>query len=159
MNTHVILVGTDLEATGDEAIRRGLVQLAAGHSRAMHVVHVIEIPEGLLPSEDPVDEPDVRTSRMLRDNLKTRIAQVALREHLPYDRDLVHVEIRKGRIADALIGAAQELDAETLIVGSHGRRGVRRLLAGSVAETLVRHAPCSVLVARRGAHDAAPQRD
>jgi nucleotide-binding universal stress UspA family protein len=43
---------------------------------------------------------------------------------------------------------AREWAAEMIVIGSHGRAGVTRLLLGSVAEAVVRHAPCPVLVVR-----------
>lgn len=58
-----------------------------------------------------------------------------------------------GQHADDLIAAAVEASgADLLVLGSHGRRGVRRLLIGSVAENLVRKVTVSVLIVR-GLHD------
>jgi nucleotide-binding universal stress UspA family protein len=58
-----------------------------------------------------------------------------------------------GEHADDLIAAAVESSgADLLVLGSHGRRGVRRLLIGSVAENLVRKVTVSVLIVR-GLHD------
>lgn len=49
---------------------------------------------------------------------------------------------------DAVLQAANDLKAELIVLGTHGRRGIRRALLGSVAETVVRTAPCPVLVVR-----------
>lgn len=43
---------------------------------------------------------------------------------------------------------ARTLDAQVIVVGSHGRTGMRRLLLGSVAEKIIGYAPCPVLVAK-----------
>jgi nucleotide-binding universal stress UspA family protein len=48
----------------------------------------------------------------------------------------------------AIIDAATEWPADLIVMGSHGRRGIDRLLMGSVAEAVVRHAPCSVQIHR-----------
>ena len=48
----------------------------------------------------------------------------------------------------AIVEAAQEWPADLIVIGSHGRRGLDRLLLGSVAESVVRHAPCSVSIVR-----------
>lgn len=48
----------------------------------------------------------------------------------------------------AIIDAAREWPADLIVLGSHGRRGFERLLLGSVAESVVRHAPCSVDIVR-----------
>lgn len=49
-----------------------------------------------------------------------------------------------------LVESAIAEEADLLIVGSHGRTGIARLLMGSVASYVVTHAPCSVLVVRLG---------
>lgn len=49
---------------------------------------------------------------------------------------------------DAIIDTAKEWYADLIVVGSHGRRGVSRFLMGSVSQTVVAHAPCSVAVIR-----------
>ncbi|MCK7496637.1 MAG: universal stress protein [Comamonadaceae bacterium] len=55
---------------------------------------------------------------------------------------------RPGNTADQIAEAADAAKVELLVVGSHGRRGVQRLLLGSVAERLVRKANVSVLIVR-----------
>ncbi len=47
-----------------------------------------------------------------------------------------------------IVEAAREWPADLIVMGSHGRRGLDRLLIGSVAEAVVRHAPCSVDIVR-----------
>jgi nucleotide-binding universal stress UspA family protein len=57
--------------------------------------------------------------------------------------------LRDGMAAPAILSAASELPAQLLVVGTHGRTGLSRIIAlGSVAEAVVRAAPCSVLVLR-----------
>jgi nucleotide-binding universal stress UspA family protein len=51
----------------------------------------------------------------------------------------------------ALVDAAKSLPADLVVVGSHGRSGLSKLLLGSVATHVVTHAPCSVLVVKRQA--------
>jgi nucleotide-binding universal stress UspA family protein len=54
-----------------------------------------------------------------------------------------------GPAAPAILSAASELPAQLLVVGTHGRTGLNRIMAlGSVAQAVVRTAPCSVLVVR-----------
>ena len=48
----------------------------------------------------------------------------------------------------AIVDAARSWKADVIVMGSHGRRGLDRLLLGSVAESVVRHAPCSVHIVR-----------
>ena len=58
--------------------------------------------------------------------------------------------LREGKPADEIIKAARERDAQLIVIGTHGRSGLQRVLMGSTAEGVVRHAPCPVLVARVG---------
>jgi len=53
-----------------------------------------------------------------------------------------------GNPAAEIVKTASEWSADVIVIGSHGRRGVERVLMGSVAEAVMRHAPCSVLVVR-----------
>ena len=55
---------------------------------------------------------------------------------------------RVGRPAPQILEAAQEWRADLVVISSHGRHGVKRVLLGSVAEEVVRHASCPVLVVR-----------
>ncbi|MGZ3586369.1 MAG: universal stress protein [Candidatus Limnocylindrales bacterium] len=58
-------------------------------------------------------------------------------------------ETREGDPAHELVHAAHEHDSDLVVVGSHGRTGLARLLLGSVARNVLLEAPCSVLVVRR----------
>ena len=61
------------------------------------------------------------------------------------DRIRVRGAVGEGPAAVAIVGAAKRYRAHMIVVGTHGRSGVRRLLIGSVAERVVRMAPCPVL--------------
>lgn len=60
-------------------------------------------------------------------------------------------EVRAGSPASVVVAFATEWDADLVIMGSHGRTGLARLLLGSVARNVLHHASCSVLVIRRHA--------
>lgn len=53
-----------------------------------------------------------------------------------------------GKPAAEIVKTAKEWPADIIVIGSHGRSGVGRVVLGSVAEAVMRHAPCSVLVVR-----------
>jgi nucleotide-binding universal stress UspA family protein len=55
--------------------------------------------------------------------------------------------------AHEIINFAEEIRADVIVVGTHGRSGVPRLLMGSVAEDVVRSAPCPVLVVHKNEHE------
>jgi len=60
----------------------------------------------------------------------------------------VDTTVRQGDPRVEIVDEAERWGADLVILGSHGRTGVKRWLMGSVAEYVVRHAPCSVEVAR-----------
>ena len=57
-------------------------------------------------------------------------------------------EVQPGRVCDVVAEQAKAFEADLIVVGTHGRRGVSRLLVGSAAEQIVRMAPVPVLVVR-----------
>jgi nucleotide-binding universal stress UspA family protein len=70
----------------------------------------------------------------------------AIRLHLPQGNTREFVEI--GGAASEIVKAAKDWPADLIVIGSHGRSGLKRALLGSVAEAVMRHAPCPVLVVR-----------
>lgn len=76
-----------------------------------------------------------------------RATLAALAKDLPQAEQIV----RRGKPADEVLKVAEERGADLIVVGTHGRSGVRRVLMGSTAEDIMRHAPCPVLVVRAAA--------
>lgn len=73
------------------------------------------------------------------------------------DFERVCMHERRGEAAHEIVQLAVDLEADLVMVGTHCRRGVERLLLGSVAERVVRTAPCPVLVVRPKAASNIPQ--
>jgi nucleotide-binding universal stress UspA family protein len=71
------------------------------------------------------------------------LASVAQRSPLQ-PRPLEFLQIGKPSVE--IVKAAAEWPADLIVIGSHGRRGIERAMLGSVAEAVLRHAPCPVLV-------------
>ena len=61
--------------------------------------------------------------------------------------------VRIGQPAHEIVETARELKTDLIIVSTHGNTGLKHLLLGSVAENVVRHAPCPVLVVREHEHE------
>lgn len=80
-------------------------------------------------------------------------AEIALRAHddLAVDGRPVEYSVPVGAPAAQVIDAATAYGADLIVLGSHGRTGLRRLVLGSVARSVLLHAPCSVLIVRRPA--------
>ena len=56
---------------------------------------------------------------------------------------------KEGIPADEIVSTAEDMDVDLIVVGSFGRSALEKLLLGSVAEKVIRHAPCPVLVVRQ----------
>lgn len=63
--------------------------------------------------------------------------------------NVIRTHVAHGRPADVILDLALTVDADLIAIPSHGRRGMPRLLLGSVAEEVVRRASCAVLVLRK----------
>ncbi|MBI3004473.1 MAG: universal stress protein [Ignavibacteriales bacterium] len=72
--------------------------------------------------------------------------------HLLMDKDLIirsiKILVRNGSAAEEIVKAAREMDADLIVMSTHGRTGVRRTVIGSVAERVVRYALCPVLTVK-----------
>lgn len=67
---------------------------------------------------------------------------------LTFGKPNVSAEIREGYVTDTILESAKEWPADLIVVGSHGRTGLTRLLLGSVSEAVVSQAPCSVEIVK-----------
>lgn len=77
-------------------------------------------------------------------------ARQALRQRLADDKySAVNLEVILGEAAHSIADFAEQHQAQLIVIPSHGRRGITRLLMGSVAERVVRLAHCPVLVLRQ----------
>lgn len=74
----------------------------------------------------------------------------SLRESLP--KNAISNMVATGPAAPTIVSCARDWSADLIIVGSHGRKGMSKLLLGSVAEDVMKLAPCSVQIVRHGAN-------
>lgn len=138
-----VLIASDLSEASDEALKQG-VELAAGGPVAL--CHVI---------------PDLGTHALLAQDYGADVnAQVALQPRLadalaaqfarlfPGTEATPELFIEQGSDYDQILHRAETWGAELIALGTHGRRGLKRWLLGSVADQVVRAAHSPVLVAR-----------
>jgi nucleotide-binding universal stress UspA family protein len=145
LQINMILVPCDFSASSESALHWA-VGLADDWGAKLVMVHV-------LPVFSLVDElhtrfllelPQLETA--LVNETKTRLEECATR----HAKRTVAVDIRVA-LGDAwweICRVAKRESADLIVMGSHGHTGVAALALGSVAERVVRHAPCSVLVIR-----------
>lgn len=65
----------------------------------------------------------------------------------------IHAEMREGVAAEEIVDAEKALDADLIVIGTHGYTGWKHLCIGSTAEQVVRTAPCPVLTVKEKEHD------
>jgi len=135
------LVATDFSPAAAKALARASNVIAAG--TAIEVVHAWQLPAGswgaTLLGQARFPWSTVRDAVL--SSAKTQADKIVADPDHP-----LHVELVQGPPASVITGTAERGAHDLIIVGAHGNRGFRRLLLGSVAESTVRHAPCSVLV-------------
>jgi nucleotide-binding universal stress UspA family protein len=144
----VVVVGVDFHACSDEGVLAALRMLSDGSADKVHLLHVLD-PRDVI---DSMDVPVMQTADEVLEHapgvLRERVAALSARYGIEVERGRVVTHARIGPAVDTLLQMAVDYDADLLIVGTHGRRGLSRLALGSVAERLVRDARCPVLVAR-----------
>ncbi len=142
-----ILVAFDFSDTSMHALTYGK-NLAHAFGGRLHVIHVADVISTSAAQFYPAGptEPEAKATQLalnqLHDVLSAEGASTAFAE----------VRVSPSP-AQAIVDYAKETHADVIVVGTHGRSGVSRLLMGSVAETVVRTAPCPVLVVRPREHE------
>jgi nucleotide-binding universal stress UspA family protein len=143
-----ILFPTDFSASADEVMTHAA--FLARESRAeLHVLHVYEVPSVKPTSGPDAGEPD------FRDRISKRVAQISS-EYGGEGLRTVAV-VRTGEAPAPVINDyAREADVDLIVLGTHGRRGLRRVFMGSVAEETIRTAPCPVYCIRQDTEEHTP---
>lgn len=161
-NAYRIVVGYDFSSLADLALLKAFELASREAAGEVHVVHVIipmlDMTEVASAGAMNVDlGPDVSETYQA---LEARVGQAMAKWQGDTGRTFARlaVHVRTEMATSEVAQLASDLDAELIVVGTHGRRGFRRLLLGSVAEAVVRQAPCPVLVMRpKATQEEAPK--
>jgi nucleotide-binding universal stress UspA family protein len=133
----VILVALDLSPVA-EAVMRAAAVAAGARSTELHLLHVLKTP----PPEP------VKTFHLATVVDQTNDQLKAFARDLPRTVSRVVIHVRMGDAEVEIAQLASDLEADLIVVGTHGYKGIDRVLLGSVAEALIRNAPCPVLTYR-----------
>jgi nucleotide-binding universal stress UspA family protein len=150
---YVIVVGVDFSEASALAMERAFA-IASGERHAeVHVVNVVQTYGPQVMYELPADSSALTVLSLTeaRARLRKYCDEQLQRFHevnpgKSFDRAIAHV--RFDATAEEIAQLAADLEADLVVVGTHGRRGISRLLIGSTAEAAVRLSPCPVLVVR-----------
>jgi nucleotide-binding universal stress UspA family protein len=137
----IILFPTDFSTASDAALPHAEV-LAKQKSASLLILHVEEPPLAYGGGELYYGLPEPSSERILK----------MLEDVKPSDPSVPCTHrLTMGDPAGEIVRIAAEEGAEMIVLGTHGRSGMTRMLMGSVAEAVVRRAPCPVLVYRAAA--------
>jgi nucleotide-binding universal stress UspA family protein len=141
-----ILVPTDFSECGNYALSCA-ASLARTFKASIVCVHVIEpiVPTvGYSGMSEPLPIADI--SEQLEDSAERELPKLAECDEcagLDIEEVIVH-----GEAASEIVQVAKDREIDLIVISSHGRTGLGRILFGSTAEAVVRHAPCPVLVVK-----------
>jgi nucleotide-binding universal stress UspA family protein len=140
MNYRNLVVTTDFSSTANHAVKQAII-LASRFKAKLTILHA---------RVEHEDDPTTITAKLKSINLGDEQLKERIRKNLPenYERYSVEIDylVIKGYSAhSAILKYLNSNKTDLIIIGTHGRSGVERFLIGSVAEKVVRHAPCPVL--------------
>jgi nucleotide-binding universal stress UspA family protein len=141
-----ILVPTDGSATATLGLREA-IKLAKEQGAQMLIIHVVD--ELLTASPEiygPVYVPIIEQLRNVGGAVLSAAQTLARDAGLAVETRLL--EALGGPAGEYVVRAAKEWGADLIVCGTHGRRGLRRIVLGSDAEFIVRHSPVPVLLIR-----------
>jgi universal stress protein A len=143
-----ILVPVDFSPHAEQALRYAAA-LAEKFAAELYLVHVFqdlaiyqtEVVSGAPPILPPVEQ----LTASARGELERLVREKNLQ------RLTVHAEVVEGSPVEEIVDYAREKDIDLIVLGTHGRGWLTHVLLGSVAEKVVRKAPCPVLTVRLAA--------
>ena len=141
MNLKCIVAATDFSEASLIAVETAF-NLTLESDATLYLLHIIEYPL--------VTDPMIGVVAPQTDDL-SREASHRLQELIPRNLSRVRVEtaVLEGPAAREIAEFASKKHADLIVVGTHGRKGLTRVLMGSTAESLLRQAPCQVLVVKQ----------
>jgi nucleotide-binding universal stress UspA family protein len=143
-----VLVPTDFSECSEAAVRYGRA-LAEAFGASLHLLHVVQDPykqawaaEGFAA---PVTDMVLQWETQARERLEQTAAACAPLQ--------TTVATRVGSPFYDIAAYASEMNVDLIVIGTHGRGPIGHMLLGSVAERIVRRAPCPVLTVRHPQHE------
>jgi universal stress protein A len=140
-----ILAPTDFSAHSERAVRYAC-GLAERLGSELHLVHILS--EILPAGPDPLLMPVMPPEYYEENEERARETLGRLLDPAWGSPRSVATAVRWGSPVEAIVAYAEDLRVDLLVIATHGRTGLSHVLLGSVAERIVREAPCPVLTIR-----------
>jgi nucleotide-binding universal stress UspA family protein len=152
-SNEVVVCAIDLHGGSGLVLQRGF-EYASLHGAALHVLTVAEPNLGRIVIPDEIDDPSLSgvDRHKLTKFVGAHLAKYR-KDHTGVAEEIqVTVHIEPGDPADTIARYGARVQADLIIMATHGRTGLRHLVVGSCAEKVVRTAGCPVLVMREKKH-------
>lgn len=146
MNARIILFPTDFSPSADAGLEYA-TSLARDSGARLMIVHVEEPPLAYAAGDMYYGVPQPNTEALTRLLEAVRPSDPAV----PCEHRML-----TGDPAGAVVDLAKREKVDLIVMGTHGRKGLSRLLMGSVAEAIVRRAECPVLTVKASRHEHVP---
>lgn len=143
---HKILCPVDFSEPSEEAVRYAVSLASRLHAEEVFLLHVYQPPHYLLP--EGTISLDPATSLEIRTHLARELE--ALAKRYSGHGVAVSAHLAVGLPHDVIVEKVSELGAHMIVIGTHGRSGLRHFILGSVAEKVVRLASVPVCSVRAG---------
>jgi nucleotide-binding universal stress UspA family protein len=141
-----ILLAID-DSKFSEAAAETVIEQARPPGTEVRIVHVVESPPLLVARElggyEPALENALHSQKQHAETLVAKAAELLRARGLN-----VTAALEMGDPKSTILDVAEEWDADLIVLGSHGRKGLNRFLMGGVSEAVARHACCSVEIVR-----------
>jgi nucleotide-binding universal stress UspA family protein len=147
-----ILLATDGSKEAELAALRA-VDLAQSTDSELHVVHVGLVPRFLETYPGTLGY-ERRLYQQIEEDSRQRLRKESWRVKAA-GGTVAGAHLRMGAVDLEIVGLAEELGADLIVMGCRGHRGIRRAIEGSISDGVIRHASCPVLVVRPGRKQAA----
>lgn len=148
-----ILVPVDFSEASEVAVRRA-ASLARALDADLTILHVWEPAPAVTPAQLGWLATDTTSfCTKVEDDLRNRL-KAWLQQAAPHVRGDVPMLVEAGYVANSILETLRNGPYDLVVMGTHGRRGLSHLVLGSVAERIVRSAPCPVLTTRVPSDDA-----
>jgi nucleotide-binding universal stress UspA family protein len=150
-----ILVALDGSSFSKRALKEA-VNLAALTKGVVHPVYVVD--KTPLFSYAGYYDPMALTDALRQDgrSVLDDAEQTCVDAEVPCRVELIESDSLSDDVASIVLRHAEQIHADVIVMGTHGRRGVRRLVIGSVAERVLRFSRCPVLLMRVQSEEDAP---
>ena len=142
-----ILIATDGTAPSERALREAML-LARNQQALLRVVYVVD-EASIFNDTEFVDRTAIeRAAIHTGHKVLEKARKTAEAEGVSIETGMLETESVGEKVAHAIVEEARHWPADLIVVGTHGRKGLRHLLVGSIAEGVIRDSPVPILLVR-----------